>query len=242
MRNIVLFVSLLVMLPQLYAWDLFGPNDYEECAEEAAIEAKSKKALSVLLSSCDSKFPARRKTGGGYNYCNYIDVPTNNSTHTQVCIDVDSARVSKSDHTRILEKNALIRSESAASKAIESQRRANLKESLRLISWNLDCQSLLGAENPCNLRGFSADVANDSDSPVSGLGVAIAITSREVPCSDPLDENLAFSVSIPPKKQVSFYFDFSNLGYSSSLRARTGVLNLLRADQVGGCMKITSAM
>jgi hypothetical protein len=49
-------------------WLSFGPVDYEECAEHAAKDAKSGKALDVLLSSCASTFRGRRKLGGGYSY------------------------------------------------------------------------------------------------------------------------------------------------------------------------------
>jgi hypothetical protein len=45
---------------------LFGVKDYEECAENAARDAKSKDALAILLSSCDSKFKGRRKPTSGY--------------------------------------------------------------------------------------------------------------------------------------------------------------------------------
>ena len=45
---------------------LFGPKDYEECAENAAREANSKDALAILLSSCQLKFRGRRKSIGGY--------------------------------------------------------------------------------------------------------------------------------------------------------------------------------
>jgi hypothetical protein len=50
-----------------WTW-LFGPKDYEECAENAAREAKSKEALNILLYSCDSKFRGRRKPTGGYTF------------------------------------------------------------------------------------------------------------------------------------------------------------------------------
>jgi hypothetical protein len=49
-------------------WNLFPPTDYEDCAARAAKDAKSKDALSVLLSLCDSEFKGRRKPGGGYAY------------------------------------------------------------------------------------------------------------------------------------------------------------------------------
>ena len=46
----------------------FPPKDYEDCAERAARDAKSKDALSVLLSVCRTNFVGRRKVGGGYTY------------------------------------------------------------------------------------------------------------------------------------------------------------------------------
>jgi lipoprotein NlpI len=49
-------------------WNPFPPNDYEDCAARAAKDAKSKDALSVLLSICGSEFKGRRKAGGGYTY------------------------------------------------------------------------------------------------------------------------------------------------------------------------------
>jgi hypothetical protein len=50
-----------------WSW-LFGPKDYEDCAENAAREAKSKDDLSILLFSCNSKFSGRRKPTGGYTF------------------------------------------------------------------------------------------------------------------------------------------------------------------------------
>jgi hypothetical protein len=49
-------------------WDPFPPKDFEDCASRAATTAKTKDALSVLLSICGSEFKGRRKAGGGYHY------------------------------------------------------------------------------------------------------------------------------------------------------------------------------
>jgi lipoprotein NlpI len=49
-------------------WGSFAPKDYEECAQSAAKDARSKDALSVLLSICRSEFKGRRTAGGGYDY------------------------------------------------------------------------------------------------------------------------------------------------------------------------------
>ena len=47
-------LSVLVFGHVVYAqwWNPFAPKDYEACAESAAKDAKSKAALSVLLSLC----------------------------------------------------------------------------------------------------------------------------------------------------------------------------------------------
>jgi hypothetical protein len=51
-----------------FKWVTLGPADYEECIESAAKDARSKEALPILISSCNSKFRGRRKLGGGYAY------------------------------------------------------------------------------------------------------------------------------------------------------------------------------
>ena len=68
---------------------LFGPKDYEECAENAAKDAKSKDALGVLLSLCESKFRGRRKPNGGYTFYDerqnqYFDIKGPNPTPAEL--------------------------------------------------------------------------------------------------------------------------------------------------------------
>jgi hypothetical protein len=70
-------------------WSLFPPTDYEDCAARAAKDAKSKDALSVLLSLCGSEFKGRRKPGGGFTYydsCqhNAIDIKGPNPTPAEL--------------------------------------------------------------------------------------------------------------------------------------------------------------
>ena len=70
-------------------WNPFAPSDYEECAEKAARDAKSKAALDILLNACDTKFPGRRKLGGGYIYYDFrqnrsFDIAGPNPTQREV--------------------------------------------------------------------------------------------------------------------------------------------------------------
>jgi hypothetical protein len=70
-------------------WNPFAPTDYEECAESAARDARSKEALGILLSSCGLKFSGRRKPGGGYSYYDsrqyrYFDIEGPNPTPEEI--------------------------------------------------------------------------------------------------------------------------------------------------------------
>jgi hypothetical protein len=67
---VVAFAASLFALPSQTSaqwWNPFAPADYEECSEQAAKEAKTDEALTILLRACNSKFPARRNPNGkGY--------------------------------------------------------------------------------------------------------------------------------------------------------------------------------
>jgi hypothetical protein len=70
-------------------WNPFPPEDYEDCATRAAKDARSKDALSVLLSICTSEFKGRRKPGGGYTYHDNcrdraVDIKGPNPTPTEL--------------------------------------------------------------------------------------------------------------------------------------------------------------
>lgn len=70
-------------------WNPFAPNDYEDCAESAAKDAKSDTALHILLNSCETKFRGRRKLGGGYTYYDsrqerYFDIAGPNPTSREL--------------------------------------------------------------------------------------------------------------------------------------------------------------
>jgi hypothetical protein len=92
-RAAALTTGLLLFVPAAahadwWGW-LFGPKDYEDCAETAAREAKSKDALAILLFSCDSKFRGRRKLTGGYTFYDnrqsrYFDIAGPNPTPAEL--------------------------------------------------------------------------------------------------------------------------------------------------------------
>jgi hypothetical protein len=76
-------------------WNPLAPSDYEECAEQAAKEAKTTGGLTILLKGCQDKFPARRNPKGkGYVY---FDV------RQERWIDVSGPTLTQSDRRKIEE-------------------------------------------------------------------------------------------------------------------------------------------
>ena len=53
-------------------WKLYTPKDFEECSQSAEQPGLTKDAQAKIISECDSKFPARRKPGGGYTYYDFM--------------------------------------------------------------------------------------------------------------------------------------------------------------------------
>lgn len=123
----------------VYQRGLFAPKDYEDCAESAAINAKSKDALSVLISVCRSKFSGRRKLGGGYTYydsCTEVTYDINGPNPTQddlktvkrLCLrhmDVQAQIEAEEEESRRKEQEA---AKEAKAKAQQSAQEARAKE------------------------------------------------------------------------------------------------------------------
>jgi hypothetical protein len=111
-----------------WSW-LFGPKDYEDCAESAARDAKSKEALNVLLFSCNSKFPGRRKPIGGYTFFDsrqnrYFDIAGPNPTSAELAI----MEGQYTDYVAIQAENARLQQEEARKRQIEQDRLSAIRE------------------------------------------------------------------------------------------------------------------
>jgi len=65
---ILIIATAVVSAVVISTWNPFPPKDYEDCGARAATSAKSKDALTLLLSICRSDFVGRRHAGGGYSY------------------------------------------------------------------------------------------------------------------------------------------------------------------------------
>jgi hypothetical protein len=47
-------------------------RDYEDCAERLRAPAHAKETAPATIAECDSRFPGRRKPGGGYTYYDFM--------------------------------------------------------------------------------------------------------------------------------------------------------------------------
>jgi hypothetical protein len=75
-------IASLALLAGVSAWIAYGSSgprvtqDYEECADEAKINASSGPEYSKLIIHCGERFAGRRKAGGGYAYFDFMQNKT----------------------------------------------------------------------------------------------------------------------------------------------------------------------
>ncbi len=183
-----------------FQWDLFSPKDYEDCTERAARNARSKEALSVLVSSCRSKFSGRRRPGGGYRYYddrqerNFdIEGPNPNAHEMQYIEkqysiyleDQRQAVIAKADRERRMQEAQAqrerrmqeaqtqldIRRETAKAE-LEIRRQAAVK--LVGVSSNIECKL-----SSCVLYKLTVTVKNYSKENISSLSLGWAFISAQ---------------------------------------------------------------
>jgi hypothetical protein len=72
---ILIVASAAVTATVMSKWNnLFPPTDYEDWAAHAAKTAKSKEALSVLISVCESEFRGRQRMAAGMSTIRVVQV------------------------------------------------------------------------------------------------------------------------------------------------------------------------
>jgi hypothetical protein len=156
----------------IFSFDLFdyirSPRDYEDCAAVAAKKAETNRALETLLSVCDTRFPVRRKIGGGYSFYDPI---------SETSIDVSGPNITSSDYAKIqaarrkhdawLSALETARQQQkaidAAEKEASRRRNEDALKAVRLVSSKLSCR--FGC---AGLSGV-VTVANDSRYKISAV-------------------------------------------------------------------------
>jgi hypothetical protein len=151
-----------------WAW-LFGPNDYEECAESAAREAKSKAALDILISSCNTKFRGRRKPNGGYSFFDSrqyrsFDIAGPNPTAKEWAFI-------EQEHTKYI---ALLAETEKENRRLEAERLRIQREAERQAA-------IFEAEQDRKQQQFQADLERRRQIALS----RVAVTSTDIVCLYP---------------------------------------------------------
>jgi len=165
-------------------WNPFAPKDYEDCAENAAREAKSKAALDILLETCDGKFKGRRKLGGGYTYFDPrqfqdFDIAGPNPTKREVEIIDKQYRtyLEQQEQQRILDAEAERRRQQVLvdqqwrtlQAALELDRRRKTAGQYIEISTNIECPYPLAFG--CGVYSLTVGLRNRSQETISGVYV-----------------------------------------------------------------------
>jgi len=168
-------------------WNPFAPRDYEDCAENAAREAKSKEALSIFLHSCDVNFAGRRKRGGGYTYYDNrqqraFDIAGPNPTpHEMEYID--------SQYSVQIERER----QSEQFKAELEGRRQNVVSRLQVVPLNIECI----ASNYCGMYKLSVRLRNNSSELITAVSVGWAFVSGgDATCPTSLPTKVTRSVNL----------------------------------------------
>jgi hypothetical protein len=123
----VLAIAGLALLAGASAWIGYGSSgprvaqDYEECADEAKINASSGPEYSRLIINCGERFAGRRKAGGGYTYFDFMQ----NKTFDIAGPNPTESERKEIDHSYI-EFLATTRRETILSELMKAQ--ANLEE------------------------------------------------------------------------------------------------------------------
>lgn len=205
---------------QVLALSFFSPKDFEDCKVEAAKEAKSQQALTILIQNCNSDFPARRKQGGGYHYYDY---------ESGSYIDVSSPKLSKSDLRKIEGIRQQFRNESIRANQLvqEAQIKKNAKNSellrgLSVVDWSIRCES----DYLCWNKIITAKIKNSSVYELEWIQVGWVLTSGKLRCDANLSPTNAANVSIPPGQKATLSWETSD-GPDS---------------RITGCFGITSAI
>jgi hypothetical protein len=157
-------------------WNPFPAQDYEDCAARSAKDAKSKDALSVLLSICSTEFKGRRKAVGGYTYYDrcldrVFDIKGPNPTTDEQkdmreeCLAYLDAQAQIAAEDRESERKAEQAAREAKARELKAAQQARAEEKSRLQAE----QSALAARQSAAMtairvtpEGFKCDVVGSS--------------------------------------------------------------------------------
>jgi hypothetical protein len=197
-------------------WNPFSPSDYEECAASAAENANNRYALGILLSNCNSEFPARRKPSGGYHYYD---------SQLSRYFDVSGPKPSASDFAMIEAEKARLANQNRLIREKESQALLQLE----VVKWSLACTLPSPLTDFCFERFATVEVKNKSSEIITQISFNVLILhTQPESCAGGAGDTYVVSVNLAPEDSGTLSFRIRSSSFSSSL----GTIN------TGGCLGI----
>jgi hypothetical protein len=215
-----------------WSWWPFGPKDYEECAVNAAKEAKSKDALAILLSSCELQFRGRRKPTGGYTlYDNrqnrYFDIKGPNPTpaEAEYIERQHSAYISaQAEYERLqqveAERQSGIRRAEAERQRVEAERQATIaqiakaefqrRQQTALPKIEVTSQSIECPYGPtsCGVYKLTIGIRNRSQERISALSLGwVFLPADEPKCPTSVQTKRRQRVELSPNGTTAINID-----------------------------------
>jgi len=222
--------------------DLFPPRDYEDCAERAAIDAKSKDALSVLLSGCRTKFAGRRKPGGGYSFydsCQGRDFDINGPNPTpdelksvnEQCLAYHEAESIAAAKEEKLEQEKQRAAQEAGAEESRRQQAAQLALQARLWAAVTATQvTPAGFEcwtaDDCSTYDMKIEVTNSSKEALSRVQIGLAFVPTNGACPSSYAERHILEITLSPGETRGDEIHFVNAALAKKSRACIQVLNV----------------
>jgi hypothetical protein len=221
-------------------WNPFPPRDYEDCAARAATDAKSKDALSVLLSICSTEFKGRRKAGGGYTFYDRcrdrtVDIKGPNPTTDEqkdmreeclayidaqarvAAVDRESERKAEqaAQDARAREQQAAQDARAQAQQAEELARaRLQARKMAVIPAIHVAVSDFTGCEfNMCTF--MKVEVTNESKEALSGLTIGLSTikTSRDA-CPSSYAKQEKLNIDLSPGERRGDLIDFVDIEFS----------------------------
>jgi hypothetical protein len=178
----------------LFRAQLFGPQDYEDCEQSAARTASSVRALGILVDACSSKFPGRRKPGGGYTYYDHrqtkdFDIAGPNPTAKEMSY-IDT------QYDELVRQKELAKQQADATRQRLQSRTLAAKKATSVTSSSIDCGPY--AELDCRMYSFTARVSNNSSDTLIGIALGWVFISPDGGCPEVVTTRQRVSVNLGP--------------------------------------------
>lgn len=216
------------LCPQASAqwWNPLSPDDYEQCAEQAAKDGKTPQGLGILLKACQDKFQARRDPSGkGYRYYDArlqqwfkVDGPTLKQSEKQ---RFEQAYHEHRERIRQQEAERQERERHDAAKSererrqyearMEQEQRAYFArvqvalQGIKMTSQSLDCQS-----SSCFHKIGTVTLKNGSSETVTKvqLGwILFPASTKEQSCPTEYETKKSVDLAMLPGQSATFTFE-----------------------------------